>query len=152
MFVIIDIYSKNRNSLKTFVNFFCDENLLLNLQVDMLKTKARKPTKKTVITVLKSPHVNKIAQEQFEYRVYKKQFKCFVPQILLFLIFFKKLRANLFSDIKFKFKIISNKKFETTKLKHTFNVDSYCLVHKELNLIRYLNLLTIYGESVLKLK
>ena len=152
MFVIIDIYSKNTKSLNYFLEFFCDEKILQKLKIQVLKIKSQKPIKKKVLTVLKSPHVNKVAQEQFEYRIYKKRLKCFVPQISLFLIFFKKVRFNLFSDIKFNINIISNSKIENKKLKNNVNTDNYCLVYKELNLIKYLKLFSISGEYILKLK
>ena len=112
MFVIIDIYSKNYKSLKNFLLFFKNENLLKKLKIHFLKNKTNNRTKKKVITVLKSPHVNKTAQEKFEYRVYKKKIKCFTPQILLLLIFLKKLRLNIFSDINFKLNLITNNTIE----------------------------------------
>ena len=81
MFVIIDIYSKNYKSLKNFLSVFNDETIIKKLKISILKNKAKKPLKKKVITVLKSPHVNKTAQEKFEYRVYKERVKCFVPHM-----------------------------------------------------------------------
>ena len=116
MFVIIDIYSKNYQSLSNFLEFFCDEKTIHNLKLSLLKIKSQRPIKKKVFTVLKSPHVNKIAQEQFEYRIYKKRLKIFVPQIMLFLILFKKIRFYMFSDLGFKIKLISNLKSEKKKI------------------------------------
>ena len=152
MFVIIDIYSKNYKSLKNFLFFLNDENLLKKLKICLLKNKTNRPIKKKVITVLKSPHVNKTAQEKFEYRIYKKKIKCFTPQILLLLIFLKKLRFNIFSDINFKLNLIANKTIEKKKIQNQINIDNFCLVHKELNLITYLNILKMSGEYILKLK
>ena len=152
MFVIIDIYSKNYQSLSNFLEFFCDEKTIHNLKLSLLKIKSQRPIKKKVFTVLKSPHVNKIAQEQFEYRIYKKRLKIFVPQIMLFLILFKKIRFYMFSDLGFKIKLISNLKSEKKKFKNNFNIDNFCLVHKELNLIKYLKMCEISGEFILKLK
>lgn len=152
MFVIIDIYSKNYKSLKNFLSVFNDETIIKKLKISILKNRAKKPLKKKVITVLKSPHVNKTAQEKFEYRVYKERVKCFVPQILLLLIFIKKIKLNSFSDIKFKFNFISSSNIEEIKIKNNININHFCLVHKELNLIKYLKLLTISGEYLLKQK
>tara|TARA_B110000908_G_C10059460_1_gene359921 strand:- start:57 stop:515 length:459 start_codon:yes stop_codon:yes gene_type:complete len=152
MFVIIDIYSKNYKSLKNFLSVFNDETIIKKLKISILKNKAKKPLKKKVITVLKSPHVNKTAQEKFEYRVYKERVKCFVPQILLLLIFIKKIKLNSFSDIKFKLNFISSFNIEEIKIKNNININNFSLVHKELNLIKYLKLLTISGEYLLKLK
>ena len=60
MFIILSIYSKNLNSLTNFLKFF-------------------------FLSVLKSPHVNKKSQEQFEYYIYTKQLKIHVFQIAKFL-------------------------------------------------------------------
>ena len=152
MFIIIDIHSKNYKSLKNFLAIFNDENITKNLKITIIKNKTKKPLKKKVITVLKSPHVNKTAQEKFEYRIYKERLKCFVPQVLLLLVFIKKITVNSFSDIKFKLNLISNFTNEKIKLKNNININNFCLVHKELNLIKYLKLLTISGEYILKLK
>merc|ERR1712045_574025 len=110
MFIIIDIYSKNFKSLKNFLLFFNNKNLFNKFKILTIKTDSQKPLKNFFITVLKSPHVNKSAQEQFEFKVYKKRLKLFVPQIFMFLTFLKKLKTNLFADIKFKLTIISNTK------------------------------------------
>ena len=152
MFIIIDIHSKNYKSLKNFLAIFNDENITKNLKITIIKNKTKKPLKKKVITVLKSPHVNKTAQEKFEYRIYRERLKCFVPQVLLLLFFIKKITVNSFSDIKFKLNLISSFNNEKIKLKNNININNFCLVHKELNLIKYLKLLTISGEYILKLK
>ena len=152
MFVIIEIYSKNYKSLKNFLLFFNNENLLKKLKISILKNKIKNPMKKKVITVLKSPHVNKTAQEKFEYRIYKNKIKCFTPQILLLLTFLKKLRFSFLSDINFKLILNSNNKIEKKNLKNQININNFCLVYKELNLIKYLKLLVLSGEYILKLK
>ena len=152
MFVTIDVYSKNSKSLKNFLRFFNSEKITEILKILIVKNKTTKPQKKKVITVLKSPHVNKTAQEKFEYRIYKARLKCFVPQIMLLLIFLKKIKFNSFPDIKFKLNLISNYSIENRNLKTSININNFCLVHKELNLIKYLKLLTFSGEYSLKLK
>ncbi len=152
MFVIIDLYSKNRTSLTNFISFFTDEKVIQKLKIFILQSESKKPLKKKIFTVLKSPHVNKSAQDQFEIKTYKKRLKVFVPQILIFLIFLKKLKINLFSDIKFKFNIILNLNNEKKKIKNKINIDNYYLVYKELNLLKYLKILSIAGEFSLKIK
>lgn len=152
MFIIIDIYSKNFKSLKNFLLFFNNKNIFHKFKILIIKTDSKKPLKKFIITVLKSPHVNKSAQEQFEFKVYKKRLKLFVPQISMFLIFLKKLKTNLFADIKFKLNIISNTKINKKKIKNKININNYKLCYKELNLIKYLKILEILGEYSLKVK
>lgn len=147
MFVIIDIYSKNYKSLCNFLEFFFTETINNKLMLSLLKIKSQRPIKKKLFTVLKSPHVNKIAQEQFEYRIYKKRIKCFVPRISIFLMSLKKTRFSLFSDLGFKIKLISN-----AKIKNSFNVNNYSLGNKQLNLVDYLKIFEISGEFILKIK
>jgi ribosomal protein S10 len=152
MFIIIDVYSKNYNTLRNFLEFFFTEKINQKLMGSVLTIKSQRPTRKKIFSILKSPHVNKTAQEQFEYRIYKKRLKCFVPKIKLFLIALKKIRFFLFSDLGFKIKLISNNRFEKKKFKNTFNVDNFCLVYEELNLLQYIKLFEISGEFILKLK
>ena len=149
MFVIIDIYSKNHSSLSLFLNYFLNNKITTKLQVIVFKTTTSQPLQKKVFTVLKSPHVNKTAQEQFEYRMYKKRLKCFIPQFPLFLAHFKRLRFNMFSDINFKIKIISNNKAKKKKIKNQFNTNDYCLDLNDLSLKSYLKVLAVCGEFVL---
>lgn len=151
MFVIIDIYSKNYKSISNFLKFFLTEKIINQLMLSLLKIKTQRPTKKKLFTVLKSPHVNKTAQEHFEYRIYKKRIKCFVPKISIFLISLKKIRSFLFSDLGIKIKLMSNKKLSNKKFKNSFNVDNYRLDDKKLDLISYLKMFEISGEFVIKL-
>lgn len=87
MLIIIDIYSKNVEVLNSFVNKFFTKAMCKKLKLIILKTTLQKPKTKKVFTALKSPHVNKTSQEQFEYRIYRKQIKCVTFQTLLFLVF-----------------------------------------------------------------
>jgi len=68
----ITIKSKNKTSVNEFFLFF-NGNKLYNSNV--IKKYFQKKAKKKKLTILKSPHVNKKAQEQFENRLFKKQFK-----------------------------------------------------------------------------
>ena len=78
----------------------------------------QKNLQKKRLTVLKSPHVNKKAQEQFEYRLFKKQFETEVTKNFKYLVFLKKLNYNLFSDIHIRLKYaIKNKSITKSGLK-----------------------------------
>jgi len=69
------------------------------------------------LTILKSPHVNKIAQEQFETKIYIRKIEIQAYNLSSFLIFIKKTINYLFPSIKinlnldvsrnYKFKIYS---------------------------------------------
>lgn len=152
MFIIIEIYSKSYKSLNYFVNNFFNKKSVDKLKLILLKSNLQKKKRKKILTVLKSPHVNKIAQEQFEQRIYKRQIKCFTFQGFLFLFFLKKIKIKLFSDIKIKICIIQNTNNLNNQIKSNFDVNNYCLNSKQLKFSNYLALLENYGEFVLKSK
>ena len=70
--------AKNKNSLNYNFKFF--KHSLLNSNT--IKKHFQKRTKKHFLTILKSPHVNKSAQEQFESHIFSKQLSIFSPKIL----------------------------------------------------------------------
>ena len=51
---------------------------------------------------MKSPHINKTAQEQFEERIFIKQVKIITTKTYSFLIFLKKIADNLLTDVRIK--------------------------------------------------
>jgi ribosomal protein S10 len=69
MFVTISLQSKSLQSIKKFLTFLeksCNDfNLVVFMKVQ------NKVTIRKGVTVLKSPHVNKTAQEQFEFFVFE---------------------------------------------------------------------------------
>ena len=151
MFIIIDIYSKNFYALSTFLNSFLNKKICNKLKLIIVKSSLQK-TKKKKLTVLKSPHVNKKAQEQFELHTYKKRIKCFTFKTLLFLVFLKKIKFYLFSEIVIKVSLIKNSKNSKKKIKNKFNVDNYHLNLNEVKLNNYLSVFEAYGEFVLNSK
>ena len=78
MFINIKISSKNKKSLQNFLKvfeLFCEKkNLKSNT---FIKYFSQKQKTSNIYTILKSPHVNKKAQEQFEYSIIFKTNKCF---------------------------------------------------------------------------
>ena len=111
----ITITSKNKNSIKDFFLFLNKNFKNFNIITKYLKKKKSKK----VLTILKSPHVNKKAQEQFETRLFTSQISVYYSKKnLLALIFLKKIKTYLFPDIKIKIKFTINKLLlEQTKLK-----------------------------------
>lgn len=100
-------YSKNNKSLLNAILFFLANSDNLNTQKHFSKK-----TKKKILTILKSPHVNKTAQEQFEINTFSKQLLGYNIKSSKFLFFFKSLKENTFADLKFKIKFSFNKKKE----------------------------------------
>lgn len=116
----IIVSSKTKNSLNHFFSFLHKNSLILSFNI--INKKFQKKMKKTVITILKSPHVNKTAQEQFEIRYISKQIQIRAINLFKFLIFFKKLKVSLLTDINIK--IIVNTKNSIETQKKNLNIDN----------------------------
>ena len=93
------VTSRNKQSLSNFLIFV---HTIFN---DSLIHKLRKKNnKKKVITVLKSPHVNKSAQEQFEFRTFSVQLSLLFHGISTDIVILKNIKAKLFPDVKLRLK------------------------------------------------
>lgn len=151
----ITIISKNKNSMKDFFIFLNKIFKNFNIITKYLKKKKNKK----ILTILKSPHVNKTAQEQFETRLFTNQITVYYSQKnLLFLIFLKKIKTYLFPDIKIKIKFTINKLLlEQTKLKaispdnFKLNFFHQQLKNKKLKSIKNYNN-KLYSEKKINLK
>jgi ribosomal protein S10 len=158
------IKSKNQNSIAKLFS------VLKKKKCNNIKKYFQKKTKRKRITILKSPHVHKSAQEQFETIIYNKQLSLYAIKNLTYLTFLKKLNFNLFPDInlKLKYRINSNNlkkikvkifnpnnfKFQKYKNDQIFNLDLYkiklFIKNKRKTYIKktnsVLNLFDFYGE------
>lgn len=152
MFFYLEISSKNKETFKKFLNF------LLKLKITNLKIKTISKQKlKQFTTVLKSPHVNKTAQEQFEFRIYKKKLiiKILKPFKLFYIL--KKLQNFSFPGINFKVNgcFIENKfkdlitDLDPDFLNLFFFINIFFYKNEE-KTKKYLQMLDIYGNICLK--
>lgn len=118
------IISKNKYSIKNFFIFF---NYTL-ISFNIIKKYLKKIQKKKILTILKSPHVNKTAQEQFETKQFVSQITIsYSPKNLQILIFLKKIKIYLFPDIKIKIKFTVDKSFIKKTQSKILNPDNYKL-------------------------
>lgn len=108
-FLNLHVKSKNRKSINNFTIFYFK---ILNLN-SIKKIKSKKK-KHTILTILKSPHVNKKAQEQFEIIFFSKQLTIFNANLFKSSISYKKIKTNLFPDVKIKVCCKIDKKRENT--------------------------------------
>ena len=100
----ITLYSKNNESLKNFLRFLKYGLKIQKIQEPLNYTKKKKEKKR--ISVLTSPHVNKTAQEQFEYTIYSIKLSFHFYRTKKCLVLLKKIRNQLFPDIKIKINTI----------------------------------------------
>lgn len=107
MLINLSIYSKNSNSLTNFLKFFyrLESNKLFNFQLFTVQSQKKK--KRFFFSVLKSPHVNKKSQDQFEYVTYEKNLKINILKLAQFLTICKIINTKIFHDINFKIKFLS---------------------------------------------
>lgn len=146
----LTIKSKNKKAIIKFINFLIKQTHLLNLNL----------TKKIVfhdinnkkMSILKSPHVHKTAQEQFEFKLFSVKIFLQTTQNFKLLTFLKKIQNSLFSEIKLKL-ITSEKLYNDEKLINKLKETSKSF-NKSLNskykAIKLLKFLDYYGELYLK--
>ncbi len=151
MFFNLYISTKNYNSIKRFLNFFSNKIFIKKLNLIIFKQVFVNKTQKSFFTVLKSPHVNKSAQEHFIYCLYNKQFKVQSYQSFLVLILIKILNYYLFPDVKFKIEFSSQQFKFKHNIKNKINSDNFGLLKTESSLQIYINILNSYGKLNLKI-
>ena len=159
MFFHIKVSAKDKKVLKSFSQFISNLQLTSNSIRLFSKHNLRK-----FVTVLKSPHVNKTAQEQFEFRTYTREFIISSFKPLTFFLILKKINNLSFSGLNLKieslFKWNVKKKLialnpDSVNLNTTqkFNTLSHVNASNNQSLSsskKYIQLFDCYGETVLK--
>lgn len=125
----ITFFSKNKNSLNNAFLF-----LFNNFLKASLKRHFKKKTKRHIVTILKSPHVNKKAQEQFESRMFSRQLSNYSFNKFKNLLFFRNINENILSDLKLKIKFSSNKTKEKSLQASMFHPNNF-KIRKHKNLL-----------------
>jgi ribosomal protein S10 len=150
MFLYFKISSKDNKILKKFLLF------LSKLQMSPVIVKhVPKQQKRKFITILKSPHINKTAQEQFEFRHYSKEFIVNSVKPLTFFLIIKKLKNLSFSGLKLEVKGLFNIEKKNKSFLNQLDPDNIILnqhrTSSELSVQkRYIQLFDCYGEVWLK--
>lgn len=156
MFFYVKVSSKNKKSLNLFLKFLS----LVKIKIPCLVVSSfPKINKKKFLTVLKSPHVNKTAQEQFEFKFYSKKFLVLPLQHKKFIYIIKKINSHSFFDINIEIKVLVNNRFYFKSLFNNLNpnetnTDFFNLklpsIIKHYKVKKYCQLLDSYGEFYLK--
>merc|ERR1712187_248193 len=92
--------SKDRKSLKRYLNLLIKSSKLLKLNLTNRTNSGKRKIKR--VSVLKSPHVNKTAQEQFEFELFSSKLIVETTQTFKILTLIKKLRSTILSSVKIK--------------------------------------------------
>ena len=141
----LTIISKNKKSAENCFLFFLNNTSELNLNI--IKKYFQKKKKKNILTILKSPHVNKSAQEQFESKLFSKQLSIYVSKNFQFLFFFKTIKTYLFPDVKMKVKFILNKNLLEKTKANIFNPSNF-----KLNVLKTMKNGTLNNKKEIKNK
>lgn len=137
MLIKIDLKSNNHKSLKKLISVFNEFCKRYDSQSSL--SGHNKKLKTVVISVLKSPHVNKTAQEQFEYKIFKSKLLLKSKNFLRILLLLKKFSKIFFSDVNIKICfIIKSNEYTYLKNYHFMKIDS-----------SYLEIADINGEKLL---
>lgn len=154
MILNVIVKSKTKTSMKKFLNTL-NKLKILNFSLKNIPKK----NNKSFVTVLKSPHINKTSQEQFEFRFYTRKIQIITLKPNLFLYIIKKLQKSAFSNIYIKIETIicekqltslNGLKTEPDNFNFVFfkNYSKKSLLNANLqkNVELYLNTFSVYGE------
>ena len=158
MFISISITSKNVESVKKFVSFLNDLCSQKHFKNYSFLKYFKVPSSKKVFTLLKSPHVNKTAQSQFEFLIFVSKVNLYSFKISKFLFALKNTNLKLFPDVKIKISFYFDLKKLKNKKENIFELDQYrlgnsddLLKNKDEKIKTYLKLLDMYGEITFKI-
>jgi ribosomal protein S10 len=126
----LKITSKNEKSIKKFLQFF---SAYLNSKFNVIRKSIVSRNNKKTVTLLKSPHVNKTAQEHFEVRLFTKKMLVKGVYLRKNLIFFKKVFDKLFQDIYIQLEFTTSPSINKTDKLSSFSSDNFKL-HSSKNL------------------
>lgn len=102
----LKVSSPNEKSLKTFLVFFF-KHLKIQFHTNQIQVPSQNKQKR--VTLLKSPHVNKTAQEHFEVKMFSKHLIVNSHYSLKNLIVLKKILNRLFQDVAIQITLINDK-------------------------------------------
>lgn len=153
MLINIHIFSKTSESIERFLNFFIIFHNQKKLTLCCKTLKKQKKIKK--FTLLKSPHVNKKAQEQFEIQIFSNEIFIKSTQILKILTTLKHIKTSLFPEIKIVLKFIlqNNNKIKSKVFNPNYFINNSQNIKKPLltkNILKILKIFDIYGQSQFK--
>jgi ribosomal protein S10 len=164
----LKIKSKNEKSLKYFLLFFFKH---LKTKFNTIQKQSTAKINRKVITFLKSPHVNKTAQEHFEMHFFTRKILLKGYSLEKALIFSKKVLTRLFQDISINLELLTDKQvskksslllfnpnnnklskknfFKTNLKRYKQKIKFENFIHKQSSLTsfrNFLNTMSIFGE------
>lgn len=131
----LKIFSKNKNSQILFtksINRILHENYL---NLNCLMKNYQQTKTKQIFTVLKSPHANKTAQEQFQCNITSRRIGFYTFRLPKLIIILQKLQKELFPDVLTKIYLV----LKVSDLKKFKNYRSNPKLY-QLKIVKYRNI------------
>ena len=151
MFIYLFVYSNNKKTLHSFLKFLNKLTRNKVLKIKFFSSQHTAVQKNKKFTVLKSPHINKKAQEHFKLCKYQVQIQLNLFQTPKLLILLKKIQSTLFQNIFVKIKItILKNNLKTPQINpHLFNLkrSKHLLKFSSTN---YVKIFDTFGELFLR--
>ena len=134
----LTIISKDKKSIEKSIKYLTKNLKLLKLNL-ITKTTFKKSRIKRM-SILKSPHVNKKAQEQFEFKLFLIRLTIETTQNFKILTLIKKIKNITFSNLQVKVNTIIKRKSKK------YLLDSILNFGQKNKIAKFLTSLDFYGE------
>lgn len=145
MFLSLLVKTKNFNSLNKFLFFITKTFVYQKFKMSFFIKCINKKTNYINYSILQSPHVNKKSGEQFEFRIFCKQFYVYSFETKKILFLLKNKIEKIFPDILLEIKLLMGFFIFKKLQKNVFNPNIF-FCNKKKN-IKFLKILDIYGEK-----
>ena len=119
-----------------------------NTQYNFCRQKQKK-NKHKFVTILKSPHINKTAQEQFEYKFFTSQIVLYSTDLFFCYVVIKRIFKKGFPGLKIKLLHSFDKKNQNKVLTTFLNPDNVLLSEKK-KIKSYFLMFDSFGEVCLQ--
>src|SRR5687768_8272740 len=126
MFFYITIYAKEKTTVSQFMLFLSKINVI----TFNFFSKKNKKNKHKFVTILKSPHINKTAQEQFEYKFFTNQIVLYSTDLFFCFVIFKRILKKGFPGLKIKLLHSFDKRKQNKIVSSFLNPDNILLRNK----------------------
>jgi len=154
MLANITVYSTNKQTLIDFNSFIIKFYQRTSSKKKMFLVENQSNIKKNRFSILKSPHVNKKAQEHYHRSIHRKCFEIYFINTSVLLVFLKTLQLKSFSGLNIKISLSLNSNKFKKRLEFLLNLNNISLRQAKrgstniVSVQKYLQLLDAFGETL----
>lgn len=128
MQLILTSTSKNYKDLKQFLSFLQENPLFQQNSFALVQKQVKK--KVIVWTLLKSPHINNTAKEQYEVRAYSLRYSIQTENLNRFALLYKKAFAKMFFNVSTEISTYTHTSVTSREPKERRNAIAPCAITK----------------------